>query len=203
MKKYTIGLFLLIVILIGSVWYVKKIAKDTSEQIAETNLIQEDSVELKPSVDTLSNLFQDSIEIAPISYRANETGYIEVNWKNLSYVEFRDEYHDSLETYIFYPIFHESIQKLNGKQVQISGYVIPIEETGDENILVLSAFTFSNCFFCGMAGPETIMDIKLKSKSKKRWKMDEQTTFRGKLRLNDTDLYYLNYILEEAEAVRD
>ena len=31
--------------------------------------------------------------------------------------------------------------------------------------------------------------------------MDDEMEFRGKLRLNDTDLYYLNYMLMEAEGL--
>ena len=68
-------------------------------------------------------------------------------------------------------------------------------------MLVLSANSFANCFFCGNAGPETIMDIKMKTKFKKPLKQDDRVIFRGKLKLNATDLYYLNYILEDAEVV--
>jgi hypothetical protein len=34
-----------------------------------------------------------------------------------------------------------------------------------------------------------------------RLSVDEKSTFRGRLRLNDDDLRYLNYILDEAELV--
>jgi len=56
-------------------------------------------------------------------------------------------------------------------------------------------------FFCGGAGPETVIDILPKNKLKKRLTTDEKITFKGKLRLNANDLDYLNYILDDAELV--
>ena len=43
------------------------------------------------------------------------------------------------------------------------------------------------------------MDIKLTDPL--RLETDEVVQFKGKLRLNDSDLYYLNYILEDAERI--
>ncbi len=132
-------------------------------------------------------------------YKRDKDGYFDINWKQLSKVEFNEEYVDSLDVYVPFPVFHPEIKYLEGKNIKIKGYVIPIQETGDESILVLSAFPFTNCFFCGGAGPESVMDIKLKKKTKRKYKQDDIITFKGKLRLNDSDLYYLNYILEGAE----
>jgi len=41
------------------------------------------------------------------------------------------------------------------------------------------------------------MDVQLK-KQGRRFKQDAMVTFQGKLRLNDSDLDYLNYILDDA-----
>jgi len=135
-------------------------------------------------------------------YKKNKAGYYDISWKMLSKVEFNEEFVDSLDAYVPFPIFSPEVKYLEDKNIEIKGYVIPIEETGDETLLVLSANPYSSCFFCGGAGPETVMDIKLQAKSKGRYKMDDMTTFRGRLRLNDSDLYYLNYILENAEHVK-
>lgn len=129
-----------------------------------------------------------------------QDGAIVLSWQTLAKVTFEDQYNEELETYISYPLFSPEVQALDGQEVLVSGYVIPLEETG-EDILVLSAFPFSSCFFCGGAGPESVMDIKLKNSTDNRYKTDQMTRFRGKLRLNDSDLYYLNYILEEAVAL--
>ena len=147
------------------------------------------------SIDTISQI-QDTIK-----YTKNGDGYIELTWKHLEEVDFEERYTEELETYVPYPVFRPSVQRLSGQKVEIQGYVIPVEETGEESIIVLSANPFSSCFFCGMAGPETIMDIKLVKKFKNKFKQDDIITFRGTMRLNDSDLYYLNYILEGAELV--
>ncbi|MCB0705735.1 MAG: hypothetical protein KDC34_10520 [Saprospiraceae bacterium] len=130
-----------------------------------------------------------------------EDGYFRIDWKILSKIDFEERYNEDVADYIFYPLFHPSIKRLEGEQVIIKGYVIPIEETGQEDLLILSAFPFTECFFCGNAGPESVMDIQLKKPVGKRIKKDKEMEFRGKLHLNETDLYYMNYMLLEAEPV--
>jgi len=125
---------------------------------------------------------------------------IVIDWEMLSDVTFEDEYNEEVQAYVPYPTFGATLQAIEGREVQIEGYIIPLEETGDETILVLSAQPYSSCFFCGGAGPESVMDIKLQEGERRRFTTDDRMTFKGRLRLNDSDLYYLNYILEEAEV---
>lgn len=129
-----------------------------------------------------------------------EDGAIVIDWKMLADVTFEDAYNEEVKAYVPYPTFGRTLRAIEGRMVQIEGYIIPLEETGDETILVLSAQPYSNCFFCGGAGAESVMDIKLKKGERQKFTTDDRVVFRGKLRLNDSDLYYLNYILEEAEV---
>lgn len=145
-------------------------------------------------------VINDSLVVVDTTiFQKDKDGYYDISWKQLAKVTFNEAFVDSMDAYVPFPVFHPEIKFLEGKKIKVKGYVIPIEETGDESILVLSAFPFTNCFFCGNAGPESVMDIKLKKKTKKRFKQDDIITFKGKLRLNDSDLYYLNYILESSE----
>ncbi len=153
----------------------------------ESDLISMDSIGLK------TNELEDTASSVPVLV----DGHYNIGWKHLSKVDFEERLNEEFKTMIAYPVFHPSVKKLDGQKIQIKGYVIPLEETGDETIVVLSAFPFTSCFFCGGAGPESVMDIQLK-KRKKRFKQDAMVTFRGKLRLNDSDLDYLNYILDDA-----
>ncbi len=139
----------------------------------------------------------ESAEVDTFTYR---DGYIDVSWKKLARMDFEERFNDSFNMMIAYPIFHPQVQALNGKPIRIDGYVIPFEETGNASIVILSAFPFSSCFFCGGAGPESVMDVQLK-KAGRRFTRDDKITFQGKLRLNETDLDYLNYILDEAEIL--
>ncbi|MEM7660041.1 MAG: DUF3299 domain-containing protein, partial [Bacteroidota bacterium] len=79
----------------------------------------------------------------------------------------------------------------------IKGYMLPIDLEG--NAYYLSAYPFSSCFFCGGAGQESVMELRLK-KAKQSFQQDEFVTLRGRLRLNNRELE-LNYILEEVERV--
>lgn len=192
-----ISLFLLIGTLVFSC---------TSENNPTTQDVQDTAIEVKETKDSIltappiEKLAQETLDT--IKYTINKAGYIELTWDHLAEVDFEERYTEEVETYVPYPVFRPSVQRLSQQKVEIKGYIIPVEETGEESIIVLSANPFSSCFFCGMAGPETIMDIKLKKKFKNKFKQDDVLTFRGQLRLNDSDLYYLNYILEEAELVQ-
>ncbi|MEQ8704034.1 MAG: hypothetical protein RIC19_08950 [Phaeodactylibacter sp.] len=127
-----------------------------------------------------------------------QDGTLRLTWKMLADVIFTDEYSEEVQAYVPYPTFGAQLEAIEGREVLIEGYIIPLEETGDETILVLSALPYSSCFFCGGAGPESVMDIKLRPGAKRKFTTDDRLTFRGKLRLNDDDLYFLNYILEDA-----
>jgi hypothetical protein len=123
---------------------------------------------------------------------------VPITWKTLTDVTFFEKYNKEYDFNVLYPKFGPKVLALKNKIVEIEGYAIPVEELGSD-ILVLSALPYSQCFFCGNAGPESVMDIK--SKKKIKVKMDKKLRFRGKLVLNETDLSKLNYILVDAELI--
>jgi hypothetical protein len=123
---------------------------------------------------------------------------VKLSWEVLRDVTFKKKWYAEESVYMLYPTFGQSIQKLNGKAVELTGYVLPVDlESG---IYVLSAFPYSACFFCGGAGPESVVSLKFK-KSGKKFKTDERRTFRGTLKLNADNIYELNYILADAEML--
>ncbi len=125
---------------------------------------------------------------------------IEITWKTLSDVTFYEEYNEEFDFNVLYPKFGASVLKLEGKIVIIEGYAIPIDELDYEDILVLSASPYAQCFFCGGAGPESVMDIK-PIKKIKNIKLDKKLRIKGKLKLNVRDLANLNYILTDAVLI--
>ena len=118
-----------------------------------------------------------------------------INWDTLADVTFTDKYSEEVEAYYYFPTFGPSVLALNNKEVIIRGYVLEIDRGND--VYILSANPFAACFFCGGAGPESIVELKL-PKSHPRFSMDEVVTFKGKLKLNAVDIYQCNYILENA-----
>ena len=159
----------------------------TSTELSEEVAVEKDALESaadSSANDSIAYVYQD--------------GAIVVDWDLLANVEFEEKFNEEVQALIPYPDFAPIVEGLEGKEIIIQGYIIPTDETGQSDILVLSGAPFSSCFFCGGAGPESVMDIKLVKKMK-QIKTDQVATFRGRLKLNATDLYYLNYILEEAE----
>ena len=84
---------------------------------------------------------------------------------------------------------------MNGKQAHIKGYMI--ESDASAGIYVLSRYPMAQCYFCGGAGPESIVEVQLKSKSK-RYKTDQVATVSGIFKVNATDIEHCNYILKDA-----
>lgn len=121
----------------------------------------------------------------------------QIDWSVLSDVEFTDVYMEEVDEYFLYPHFGPSVRNLAGQEVMIRGFVLAIDPT--ENYYILSKGPFSSCFFCGVGGPETIVELEMKS-SKDVFIMDEVATLKGTLKLNSDDIYQCNYILQNAEV---
>jgi len=124
-----------------------------------------------------------------------------LDWSHLLSTHFIQEYNQELGMEVDVPVFNDTLNALNGELVTISGYYIPVDETGDESIVILSAYPYAQCFFCGQAGVESIIDV-LIQKALPRLKTDDKVTFKGRLKLNKADYDYLIYILEDAEFVK-
>lgn len=120
----------------------------------------------------------------------------QLTWQTLRDVTYTEKYVEEVESEVLFPKFGSRVKSYEGMEVYISGYMIVLD--AKLGIYVLSANTFASCFFCGQAGPESIVELKLKPGFRK-YKTDERVTIKGTLKLNDKDIYQLNYILEDAE----
>lgn len=121
----------------------------------------------------------------------------EVKWTDLMDITFKDIYLEKDDIYVYYPLFGEKQKKHDGQTIQITGYIIPIDV--DQNLYVLSAFPFSACFFCGNAGPESVMAIYFEGDTRV-FNTDERLKLEGTLELNDTDVDELVYVLRNARV---
>lgn len=117
----------------------------------------------------------------------------ELSWKQLMNVQFEE---DEMGEPV--PIFSKEIQSYNFQTVMVEGFMIPVDVDGD--YYVLSAFPYASCFFCGNAGPESIVELRLAKKGQ-RFQMDDARKFKGMLVLSHTP-NGLIYVLEDAELVR-
>ena len=121
-----------------------------------------------------------------------------ITWKDLKDVRFKKRYSKQDNMFFLYAEFGEQVKALEGKEVEIRGYMIPVDPAG--NIFVLSAYPMAACFFCGASGPESIIQLKLKQP--RRFTTDDVWTVKGNLKLNADNLEELNYILEEVVPIR-
>lgn len=116
-------------------------------------------------------------------------------WRTLEGVKF--ETRQSAGYQIDVPVFGKEVKALEGKIVTIKGYILPLEVSG-KNKFIFSSLPYSACYFCGGAGPETVMEVSAKNSVTYSSK---PVTLRGKLKLNESDFNHLMYMLVDAEKV--
>lgn len=115
-------------------------------------------------------------------------------WKILSKVKYKSNLDAESGEVIYTPVFSKSIEQYEGKTIFLKGYIIPAELSRGK--MTLSAFPYSSCFFCGGAGPESV--IELESSTPIIYRLDKPITLEGKLTLNRTDPLRLMYVLKNA-----
>lgn len=120
------------------------------------------------------------------------------SWKVLSKVQIEKRFDDVLNYEIDFPTFSDEVKALDKKEITLEGWMIPLDELRGENYFVLSALPFANCFFCGGAGPETVVEVF----SEKNIKFTEKRIkVKGILNINADDPMKLMYIIQKAELI--
>lgn len=124
------------------------------------------------------------------------TGQIGVTsfWVILSKITYKKEYDALLGLKVDKPIFSKEVKALEGKEITLKGYIIPTDGFKSHKEFVFSAFPYSSCFFCGQAGPETVIEVQAKEAI---LYTSETIEIKGKLKLNPTDVNRLMYSLTE------
>jgi hypothetical protein len=96
------------------------------------------------------------------------------------------------------PVFTEAVRALHNKKIMLPGYMVPLDNTTTSTKIMLSSLPLNACFFCGVGGPETVVEVHLRSKTSY---IDKPIEVSGILKLNDKDPDQMIYILEDAEVV--
>ncbi len=121
-------------------------------------------------------------------------------WKTLGKITFKKEYDEMMGFKVDVPVFSQDVEALEGTEITVKGYIIPVEDYGGQTEFVFSAFPYNMCFFCGGAGPETVMKV---SASEEIPYTAESITIKGTLSLNSTDRNELMYALTGVTKVND
>lgn len=134
------------------------------------------------------NVNTNKEEVKTATYQAAT----EVTWKLLGQIDFVKRKNPHYGE-VMYPMINSTLKALQGKKIKASGFIVPI----DSKTYALSKNVFAQCFFCGNAGPETIMGIKFKGDTP-RLKTDTYVTMEGTFRYNADDIDDWIYHIENA-----
>jgi hypothetical protein len=120
----------------------------------------------------------------------------EITWQNLADIKYEKKYFPQYDEYFMYPTFSASVKALEGKKVSLTGYFLNIDPSGA--LFILSKGPMASCFFCGIGGPETAVEIQFDMPPS--FKTDDIVTVTGVLKLNSDDVEHFNYILTKSSA---
>ncbi|WP_020536627.1 hypothetical protein [Lewinella cohaerens] len=119
-------------------------------------------------------------------------------WQSLAKITYTKQYDELLGFKVDVPVFSEEVKALEGQEIEIKGYVIPVEGYKSHTEFIFSAFPYNMCFFCGGAGPETVMEVYADEAIQYK---TEAIKIKGILELNDSDINQLMYVLRNVRLV--
>lgn len=134
--------------------------------------------------------------LEPMEERAQELPEVDgaVSWELISSVETREGASGMLE-----PLFDDDIRALDGEQVKLQGFMMPLDNSERQRHFLVSR-TPPSCFFCLPGGPETVVEVEL----------DEPLAFTfdpivlsGRMQLMENSDMGLFYRLDDAELEKD
>jgi len=143
----------------------------------------------------ITTLLTVSILLAGNTLTAQDTNV----WKTLSKITYKKQMDEIMGFNVDVPVFSDEIKALDGKEITIKGYIIPVEGYKSHKEFVFSAFPYNMCFFCGGAGPETVMEVYASEPVKYSAK---QVVLKGTLELNDTDINRLMFAINNASLIK-
>jgi hypothetical protein len=121
-------------------------------------------------------------------------------WATLGMVTFTTQYDPAFGIEIKKPTISPIVKTLEGKEIEVNGYIIPLTGKSEQSHFMLSKFPQNMCFFCGKAGPETAMQVFMENGRKVAY-TDEKVSVKGILRINDSNENNLMYTLENASII--
>lgn len=114
-------------------------------------------------------------------------------WQLLAEVTFETKAADQNGFEVDLPKFSRRLKEADGKKITLKGYLIPLSELDGKQQYMLSSLPFNSCYFCGGAGPETVVELDLKEKINF---VTKQIAMEGTLTLNASDPDHHIFILK-------
>lgn len=121
-------------------------------------------------------------------------------WGMLMLTETEKQFDPTLGMEIDIPNIHPAAQQLNGQQIQLEGFIIPLEGKKSQSHFMFSSFPINMCYFCGRAGPESVIEVFMKDGEAMPF-TDKKIWIQGTLRVNAQDPQSNIYTLQYAEKL--
>lgn len=122
-----------------------------------------------------------------------------LSWETLADVRFEERFSNQWGLRYDAATFGETIKAMEGQEVIVSGYMIPMDPMGIS--YVISKNPNATCFFCGGGGPETVVELRIKPEFLQRYQTDDKRSFKGVLKLYEDSIEQFNYVLLDAEPI--
>ena len=89
-----------------------------------------------------------------------------------------------------------SLKDIEGKKISITGYFLDLDPDGEW--FMVSKNPFATCFFCGGAGPETVIELLKYKNVKKKFKTDDIVTVTGTIKMIAESEEDVGFVLQNA-----
>ena len=120
-------------------------------------------------------------------------------WEVFADTQFHWEWAEELGAEVEIPTFTNKVKALEGTELTLTGYYLPLELRGER--IIISQLPYASCFFCGGGvGQESVAEVAFNS-VQRPFRLDEIITVRGRLKLNRDDFDHLVFILEDAKVL--
>ena len=120
-------------------------------------------------------------------------------WKTLANIKYEIAWDEAYQFDVKQAVFSDEVLALNGKEITVRGYLLPEKGYKTHKEFILSSLPYNLCYFCGKAGPETVMEVS--SLDAVKYSTDP-IVMKGTLMLNLLDPGGLPYILLDAKLVK-
>ncbi|UKJ06614.1 hypothetical protein [Solitalea lacus] len=98
----------------------------------------------------------------------------------------------------FAPIFSDRLKAINGKTIDLKGYIVPFKMGAKHKNFAISVLPISQCYFCGQGNIPPMVEVIMTEAIPYS---DKAITVKGKIKLNTNDTNHMEIILDQAEQV--
>lgn len=145
---------------------------------------------------TITCLLFAFIPLTSAAQKSTYKGFPSLVWPKLYDITF-EKGKDALGSFDK-PVFTPAVKAMNGKSIILPGYMVPFEGGMKGTHFMFSSMPLNACFFCGVGGPETVVEVF--SKSTVNY-IEKPIEIKGILKLNSADPDKMIYVIENAEIL--